>query len=137
MAADARRVPSRQAAYENLVLNRRIEASNPFVSPSLCASPRSEVALDAHPADDRVLVLERVHRRRLRSGRREYRAARHLLVQMQPVDLSAGLIHTGSREGRLKCHARRRFIQDVPIPLLSDQVVPARIRKAIFRCFRP
>ena len=46
MAADARRVPSRQAAYENLVLNRRIEASNPFVSPSLCASPRSEVALD-------------------------------------------------------------------------------------------
>lgn len=32
MAADARRMPSRQAEYENLVLNRRVEADNPFVS---------------------------------------------------------------------------------------------------------
>src|SRR5215472_1150748 len=44
MAADARRVPSRQAAYENLVLNRRIEASNPFVSPSLWDSCSGQVA---------------------------------------------------------------------------------------------
>ena len=32
MAADARRMPARQAQYENLVLNRRIEANDPFVS---------------------------------------------------------------------------------------------------------
>ena len=47
----------------------------------------SEVALDAHLADDRVLVLKLVQRRRLRSGWREHRAARHLLIQMKPVDL--------------------------------------------------
>jgi phage terminase large subunit-like protein len=32
MAEDARRMPSRQAEYENLVLNRRIEMTNPFIS---------------------------------------------------------------------------------------------------------
>jgi phage terminase large subunit-like protein len=32
MAEDARRMPSRQAEYENLILNRRVEASNPFIS---------------------------------------------------------------------------------------------------------
>lgn len=32
MAEDARRMPSRQAEFENLVLNRRVEASAPFVS---------------------------------------------------------------------------------------------------------
>jgi phage terminase large subunit-like protein len=32
MAADAERMPSRQAEYENLVLNRRVEINNPFVS---------------------------------------------------------------------------------------------------------
>jgi phage terminase large subunit-like protein len=32
MAEDARRMPSRQAEFENLVLNRRVEASSPFVS---------------------------------------------------------------------------------------------------------
>jgi phage terminase large subunit-like protein len=35
MADDARRMPSRQAEYENLVLNRRVEASAPFVSRQL------------------------------------------------------------------------------------------------------
>ena len=35
MADDARRMPSRQAEYENLVLNRRVEASSPFVSRQL------------------------------------------------------------------------------------------------------
>lgn len=42
MAADAKRMPSRQAEYENLILNRRVEASSPFVSRSLwqtCAAP--------------------------------------------------------------------------------------------------
>lgn len=32
MAADAKRMPSRQAEYENLILNRRIETNSPFVS---------------------------------------------------------------------------------------------------------
>lgn len=32
MAEDARRMPSRQSEFENLVLNRRVEASSPFVS---------------------------------------------------------------------------------------------------------
>ena len=32
MAASAKRLPSRQAEFENLVLNRRVEAKSPFVS---------------------------------------------------------------------------------------------------------
>lgn len=42
MAADASRMPARQAEYENLVLNRRVEASAPFISRSIwqaCAKP--------------------------------------------------------------------------------------------------
>jgi len=35
MAEAARRMPARQAEYENLILNRRIEASNPFISPTV------------------------------------------------------------------------------------------------------
>jgi phage terminase large subunit-like protein len=45
MAADASRAPSRQAAYENLVLNRRVEANSPFVSRALwkaCDGPVAE-----------------------------------------------------------------------------------------------
>jgi len=38
MAEDARRMPSRQSEYENLILNRRVEASNPFVSPAVWKS---------------------------------------------------------------------------------------------------
>jgi phage terminase large subunit-like protein len=38
MAEDASRMPSRQAEYENLVLNRRVEANSPFVSRQLWAS---------------------------------------------------------------------------------------------------
>ena len=45
----------------------------------------SEVALDADLEQDRVLILELVERVRLRSGRREHRAARHLLVEMEPL----------------------------------------------------
>jgi phage terminase large subunit-like protein len=33
MAEDARRMPSREASYRNLILNQRIEASSPFVTP--------------------------------------------------------------------------------------------------------
>lgn len=35
MAEDARRMPSREAEYRNLILNQRVEASNPFVTKSV------------------------------------------------------------------------------------------------------
>src|SRR5262249_38736257 len=35
MAAAARRMPARQAEYENLILNRRVESSNVFVTPAV------------------------------------------------------------------------------------------------------
>lgn len=35
MAEGARRMPAREAEYRNLVLNQRVEASNPFISPSV------------------------------------------------------------------------------------------------------
>lgn len=38
MAADAKRMPSREAEYRNLILNQRVEASSPFVSASLWKS---------------------------------------------------------------------------------------------------
>ncbi len=38
MAADAKRMPSREAEFRNLVLNQRVEASNPFVSRSVWQS---------------------------------------------------------------------------------------------------
>jgi phage terminase large subunit-like protein len=38
MAEDARRMPSREAQYRNLVLNQRVETAAPFVSRSLWAS---------------------------------------------------------------------------------------------------
>lgn len=38
MAEDARRMPSRQAEYENYILNRRVESNSPFVSRSLWQS---------------------------------------------------------------------------------------------------
>jgi phage terminase large subunit-like protein len=42
MAEDARRMPSREPEYRNLILNQRVEASSPFISRSLwlaCATP--------------------------------------------------------------------------------------------------
>jgi phage terminase large subunit-like protein len=42
MAEDARRMPSREAEYRNLVLNQRVETSNPFVSKGVwlgCGDP--------------------------------------------------------------------------------------------------
>lgn len=44
MAADARRMPSRQAEYSNLVLNQRVEASAPFVSRAVWQSCGGEPA---------------------------------------------------------------------------------------------
>ena len=46
MGEDARRMPSRQAEYENLVLNRRVEVSNPFVSSSVWKTCGGEVLDD-------------------------------------------------------------------------------------------
>lgn len=46
MAEDARRMPSREAEYRNLVLNQRVEASSPFISKSLW------MACGAKPVDD-------------------------------------------------------------------------------------
>ena len=42
MAADAKRMPAREAEYRNLVLNQRIETSNPFIAPAIwsaCGGP--------------------------------------------------------------------------------------------------
>jgi phage terminase large subunit-like protein len=36
-AAEAQRMPSREAAYCNLILNQRVEANNPFITPSVWA----------------------------------------------------------------------------------------------------
>jgi len=46
MAEDARRMPSRQPEFENLVLNRRVEASSPFVTPSIWRANGGEVLED-------------------------------------------------------------------------------------------
>jgi phage terminase large subunit-like protein len=48
MAEDARRMPSREAEYRNLILNQRVEANSPFVSASVWAACGGEVA----PIDD-------------------------------------------------------------------------------------
>src|SRR5262249_44526924 len=40
--ADAKRMPAREAEFRNLILNQRVEVSNPFVSPAVwasCAAP--------------------------------------------------------------------------------------------------
>lgn len=45
MAADAKRMPSREAEYRNLILNQRVEAHNPFVSRAVweqCGGPVAE-----------------------------------------------------------------------------------------------
>lgn len=43
MAEDARRMPSREAEYRNLVLNQRVEVNNPFVSRALWQSCQGKV----------------------------------------------------------------------------------------------
>ncbi len=44
MAADAKRMPSREAEFRNLVLNQRVEANDPFVSVSLWKSCAGSIA---------------------------------------------------------------------------------------------
>jgi phage terminase large subunit-like protein len=46
MAADAKRMPSREAEFRNLILNQRVEASNPFVTRSVwqaCGAPVRDI----------------------------------------------------------------------------------------------
>jgi phage terminase large subunit-like protein len=48
-AADAKRMPSRQNEYENLILNRRVEKRSPFISRALwndCAKPVADFGPD-------------------------------------------------------------------------------------------
>jgi phage terminase large subunit-like protein len=47
MAEDARRMPSREAEYRNLILNQRVEANSPFVSANVWAACGD----DAEPID--------------------------------------------------------------------------------------
>lgn len=51
MAEDARRVPSQQPSFENLVLNRRIDMNSPFVSRSLWKSCAAEPIPDFEGLD--------------------------------------------------------------------------------------
>ncbi len=51
LAADARRLPSREASYRNLVLNQRVESSNPFIS-------RTVWIENTGPAGDREVDIE-------------------------------------------------------------------------------
>ena len=53
-------------------------------SPRVSSLSGSEVALSANVQVDRALVLELVKRGRLRSSGGEHRAARHLLVEVEP-----------------------------------------------------
>lgn len=46
MAEDARRMPSREAEYRNLILNQRVEASNPFVSRGVWVANGDEPGAD-------------------------------------------------------------------------------------------
>ena len=46
MAEDARRMPSREPQYRNLILNQRVEMTNPFVSRSVWESCAGDVAED-------------------------------------------------------------------------------------------
>ena len=42
MARDAQRMPAREAEYRNLILNQRVEVSNPFIAPAVwkaCGGP--------------------------------------------------------------------------------------------------
>jgi len=46
MADDARRMPAREAEYRNLILNQRVEASNPFISQTIWGENAMQPAED-------------------------------------------------------------------------------------------
>jgi phage terminase large subunit-like protein len=52
MAEDARRMPSREAQYRNLVLNQRVEMNSPFISKSVWESCGGEVSDDWGNAEE-------------------------------------------------------------------------------------
>jgi phage terminase large subunit-like protein len=52
MAEDARRMPSREAQYRNLVLNQRVEMNSPFISKSVWQSCGGEVSDDWAGAEE-------------------------------------------------------------------------------------
>lgn len=56
MAQDAKRLPSREASYRNLILNQRVEAHNPFISRAIWqengAEPESLEGRDVYGALD-------------------------------------------------------------------------------------
>jgi phage terminase large subunit-like protein len=52
MAEDARRMPSREAQYRNLVLNQRVEMNSPFISKSVWQSCGGEVSEDWGGAEE-------------------------------------------------------------------------------------
>lgn len=52
-AEDAKRMPSRQSSFENLILNRRVETNNPFISKGVWI-------LNSHDVDDSVFYEEPV-----------------------------------------------------------------------------
>jgi phage terminase large subunit-like protein len=45
MAEDARRMPSREAEYRNLILNQRVEAESPFIAPGVWKACNGQVGL--------------------------------------------------------------------------------------------
>lgn len=47
-AADAKRMPSREASYRNLILNQRVEARNPFVSRQVWSENGAEPVAELH-----------------------------------------------------------------------------------------
>jgi phage terminase large subunit-like protein len=51
MAADAKRMPSRQPEYENLILNRRVAVNAPFISRAIWNDCSAEVADDLEGYD--------------------------------------------------------------------------------------
>jgi phage terminase large subunit-like protein len=72
MAADAKRMPSRQPEYENLVLNRRVAVNSPFVSRAVwneCAGPVAKsfdgyevfAGLDLSETSDLTAFVEVAH----------------------------------------------------------------------------
>ena len=51
MAENARRMPSREAEYRNLVLNQRVETSTPFIAPAVWKSCGEKAVADRTPWD--------------------------------------------------------------------------------------
>lgn len=107
MAEDARRMPSKEADYRNLVLNQRVESSNPFVTPSVWNDNAGEPLVDwvGHPVFA-GLDLSEVN---------DLTA----LVLVCPID---GVLHVRPRFWLPADGLRERSLQDrVPYDVWADQ----------------